>query len=583
MRHTRRRWAEYALVVAPIQTHVERQSTPMATISRIVPSSWSCRRVRSRSAPDARRRPTTIRISGSRRSRASARSPGSRRRTRATLARFGGAPFAARPRHAQGDPRPARQHPLRHPPRRQAVQSLAGRRASARAVADDHARKLPQRRRPTGTFCSISTRWPRRKARTGSWSGAATLPGTHDRAILGLSRGGGDAVVLREFDLATRDFVPDGFHLAGGQRRRRLARPRQRAAAVGAGRRTWRPRSGYARTVRLWRRGTDPLAGPGHLRERQRTRMAAVAGVDRDAADERLWFVDKLGFLRPCGLDRRPQRAEDAARPPDATSGSTWRSRLARGQAAHRLDGRRRDLRRRHPAGHLASTPSWPATATSRCCSSPGERRALQRLLLVRRPAGAVDPRRPQAGVRGAHARPPAAGRANARRPARSIGVADVWPLDVEPEETQRRPAGQRAGPADAALAVADRARHGAGRAQAGAAPLRRRRARGHPARGGVDRRRAHPLRAGRPGRPRPATRRCISTGYGGFEHRDAALLQRGARQALARARRHQRHRQHPRRRRVRHRLARGRRAAKASGCRTTTSRRSPPTWCAAA
>ena len=45
------------------------------------------------------------------------------------------------------------------------------------------------------------------------WGGAATRPGTHDRAILRLSRGGSDAVVLREFDLASRTFVKDGFVL----------------------------------------------------------------------------------------------------------------------------------------------------------------------------------------------------------------------------------------------------------------------------------------------------------------------------------------------------------------------------------
>jgi len=45
------------------------------------------------------------------------------------------------------------------------------------------------------------------------WGGATTLPGSHDRAILSLSRGGSDAAVLREFDLATKSFVPDGFDL----------------------------------------------------------------------------------------------------------------------------------------------------------------------------------------------------------------------------------------------------------------------------------------------------------------------------------------------------------------------------------
>src|SRR6478735_1373145 len=45
------------------------------------------------------------------------------------------------------------------------------------------------------------------------WGGASTRPVTHDRAMLRLSRGGSDAVVLREFDLASRSFVADGFVL----------------------------------------------------------------------------------------------------------------------------------------------------------------------------------------------------------------------------------------------------------------------------------------------------------------------------------------------------------------------------------
>jgi prolyl oligopeptidase len=46
------------------------------------------------------------------------------------------------------------------------------------------------------------------------WSGSSTLPRIHDRAILRLSRGGGDAVVLREFDIATKAFASGGFHLS---------------------------------------------------------------------------------------------------------------------------------------------------------------------------------------------------------------------------------------------------------------------------------------------------------------------------------------------------------------------------------
>ncbi|HKM72126.1 MAG TPA: S9 family peptidase, partial [Stellaceae bacterium] len=94
-----------------------------------------------------------------------------------------------------------------------------------------------------------------------TWSGAATIPGTHDRAILMLSRGGADAVVLREFDLAAHDFTPGGFTLPeakGGaawlDRDTLLL-----SSALGQGMAT---HSGYARTVRLWQRGTDPFSAP---------------------------------------------------------------------------------------------------------------------------------------------------------------------------------------------------------------------------------------------------------------------------------------------------------------------------------
>src|SRR3954464_10981778 len=45
------------------------------------------------------------------------------------------------------------------------------------------------------------------------WQGSQTLPGHHDIALLRLSRGGGDAAVLREYDLSSQRFVADGFTL----------------------------------------------------------------------------------------------------------------------------------------------------------------------------------------------------------------------------------------------------------------------------------------------------------------------------------------------------------------------------------
>ena len=128
-----------------------------------------------------------------------------------------------------------------------------------------------------------------------TWGGASTIPGSHDRAILMLSRGGADAVVLREFDFGSRDFVAEGFivpEAKGGaawlDRDTLLL-----SSALGDGMAT---SSGYARTVRLWRRGADPLKAP-IIFETEANSMAVWADLDREAEDERLWFVERLGFF----------------------------------------------------------------------------------------------------------------------------------------------------------------------------------------------------------------------------------------------------------------------------------------------
>src|SRR5215472_18945220 len=127
------------------------------------------------------------------------------------------------------------------------------------------------------------------------WGGAATIPQSHDRAILMLSRGGADAVVLREFDLLSRDFVAGGFALTeakGGaawlDRDRLLL-----SSAWGEGMAT---HSGYARTVRLWARGTDPTAAPVVFATAA-DHLAVSAEVDREAGAEQPVFVDRLGFF----------------------------------------------------------------------------------------------------------------------------------------------------------------------------------------------------------------------------------------------------------------------------------------------
>ena len=145
------------------------------------------------------------------------------------------------------------------------------------------------------------------------WSGAATLPPDHGRALLRLSRGGGDATVLREYDIGSRRFVEDGFVLpeakGGGHwldRDTLLL-----ASALGGA-----TRSGYARTVRLWRRGADPAEAPV-LFETDPAHMAVDAEFDR--ADGRVLFVARTGFFDMeawIGTPDGPQQRVDL--PPDA-------------------------------------------------------------------------------------------------------------------------------------------------------------------------------------------------------------------------------------------------------------------------
>jgi prolyl oligopeptidase len=110
-----------------------------------------------------------------------------------------------------------------------------------------------------------------------------------------LSRGGADAVVLREFDLLTCDFVPNGFSL-----------PESKSSIVWLDRGTlllssplgpgMATRSGNARTTRLWRRGSDPLSAPIVFETRDEC-TGAWPIVDREVAEERVWFIEELGMI----------------------------------------------------------------------------------------------------------------------------------------------------------------------------------------------------------------------------------------------------------------------------------------------
>ncbi len=90
------------------------------------------------------------------------------------------------------------------------------------------------------------------------WGGGGTNAPGYTRALVMLSRGGGDATVVREFDMSTRQFVPDGFNLP--EAKHLIDFEDDDCVLVGTdfgdGSLT---ASGYPRVIKRWRRGT-PLA-----------------------------------------------------------------------------------------------------------------------------------------------------------------------------------------------------------------------------------------------------------------------------------------------------------------------------------
>ncbi|MFF5448662.1 prolyl oligopeptidase family protein [Streptomyces sp. NPDC012888] len=91
-----------------------------------------------------------------------------------------------------------------------------------------------------------------------AWAGAQVLFPDYERALVMLSREGADAVTVREFDLAAKEFVEDGFTVPEAKTSIAWIDRDHVFVATGTGP-DETTAAGYPRTVRRWRRGT-PLA-----------------------------------------------------------------------------------------------------------------------------------------------------------------------------------------------------------------------------------------------------------------------------------------------------------------------------------
>jgi prolyl oligopeptidase len=154
------------------------------------------------------------------------------------------------------------------------------------------------------SYCSERPKWSvlfdmdefaREEGKDWVWGGASVLQGSHDRAILRLSIGGSDSVELREFDLSRRSFRPNGFVLptAKGDVEWLDQDTLLVTSAFGEGKAT---QSGYARTIRLWQRGTavDRLPVICEVPEQY---MVVWADVVPNRDPETVWFVALPSFF----------------------------------------------------------------------------------------------------------------------------------------------------------------------------------------------------------------------------------------------------------------------------------------------
>ena len=128
-----------------------------------------------------------------------------------------------------------------------------------------------------------------------AFAGATRSP-DNSRALISLSFNGTDAVEIREFDLASKSFVADGFGVP--QAKSRAAWLDADTLLVGSANDADNStEAGYNRTIRSWRRGT-PLAAAELAFEVGKQDMGAWFGVSHRTGFERVMFWRAVDFMR---------------------------------------------------------------------------------------------------------------------------------------------------------------------------------------------------------------------------------------------------------------------------------------------
>jgi prolyl oligopeptidase len=157
------------------------------------------------------------------------------------------------------------------------------------------------------------------------WHGADCLKPDYERCLVSLSRGGADADVVREFDLAAKAWVKDGFFLPEAKSSTGwLDRDTLYVGTdFGPGSMTT---SGYPRIAKAWKRGT-PLAAAETVYEGQAGDVSVFALRDHTKGFERDFVVRGVTFFSNEMFLRRDGRLVKIDKP-DSANANVWRDLL---------------------------------------------------------------------------------------------------------------------------------------------------------------------------------------------------------------------------------------------------------------
>ncbi|MEJ2482406.1 MAG: hypothetical protein P8049_04645 [Gemmatimonadota bacterium] len=138
------------------------------------------------------------------------------------------------------------------------------------------------------------------------YKGRSCLPPEYRRCLVRLSRGGGDAVVVREFDSVDKAFIEDGFFVP--EAKSNVSWLDENTLFVG---KDFGPgsltSSGYPRTVRVWKRGSE-LADARQIAETDSSYVSISGFVSREPGRSTRLTATASRTCRFCRRRRKASR-----------------------------------------------------------------------------------------------------------------------------------------------------------------------------------------------------------------------------------------------------------------------------------